>query len=162
MQFHSYADFCFHSKYYSATWSAIGWIHGFWTVDGGPYRWICNYKEGQSPNPLSHSSHCSRLNCIWNYHRITVLLRNQSRLVLHSKKWWRISQFQSPLTQVFFFFILLIMKFLFKKKCLFDWFLAVLGLRCRSGFSLAAASGAYSLVVVHGHCGGISCCRAQA
>ena len=38
----------------------------------------------------------------------------------------------------------------------------MLGLYCRTGFSLVAAGRGYPLVVVHGpHCGHFSCCRAQ-
>ena len=42
-------------------------------------------------------------------------------------------------------------------------FLAVLGLHCFESFSLVAESGGHSLVVHKAsHCGGFSCCRAQA
>ena len=44
---------------------------------------------------------------------------------------------------------------------LFFKFLAMLGLRCGTGFSLVAASGGYSSCSVQAsHCGGFSCCRA--
>ena len=49
---------------------------------------------------------------------------------------------------------LLFLKYTFKNHCdlkiFFNLFLVVLGLRCYAGFSLAAVSGAYSLVAVRG------------
>ena len=54
--------------------------------------------------------------------------------------------------------------FSFLKITLFIFlFLAMLGLYCCAGFSLVVESGGYSLVGVQfSHCGGFSCCAAQA
>ena len=51
----------------------------------------------------------------------------------------------------------------FKKKFVY-LILAVLGLLCCTGSSLVAVSGDYSLLfdMLASHCGGLSCCRAQA
>lgn len=83
VRIHLYADFFFASNYYSATWSSVGWIRGFWTVDmEGLIDGFSTARRVSTPNPLPSPPHCSRLNCIWNYLSGSALLRNQPRLVL--------------------------------------------------------------------------------